>query len=235
MSMMDAMNMGDQAPAPAAPAGNEPSQAPQVGGAGPNATMRMGGEDPEQMQGLFNSVMGLVSSEIWEGNGADMVAERLQQENSEPAQVIGTFTGMYLMMAFAAAKSKGGMLPPIVIVAAAGQISSQLTDIALMLKTVSPDNADDTADAGALIGIEALLQNTGQQMQADELQEYQDITNAIIKASPQAQQTANEVADEAIEDVSEMASEAPPEQPDQMAQPEQPQQMGGMAAAMGGA
>lgn len=223
MSMMDVMNSGGMTPPSNDPQQPQPQQ-PQVGQGQP--TMRMG-EQPEQMQEVFNKVMTLASEEIWEGSAADQVADRLRQDDSEPAQVVGTFTGMLLMMATTAARSKGGMLPPIIVIAAAGQIASQLTDIALMTGAVTPDNADDTADAGALIGIEALLMNNGAQMEADELQEFKDITKAIIDASPQAMATAADVGEEAIEDIGELGAleddvEDDEDSPD------------GMAAAMGG-
>lgn len=199
MSMMDAMNnpAPPQQPAPV-------PEGPQPGPNAPQGGMRMGGDSPEEMVRLMNGVMMLASQEIWEGQGSNMVAERLHQPGADPAEVVGTFTGMYLMMATQAARSKGGMLPPIVTVAAAGQIASQLTDLALMFKMVEPADADDTAEAGALIGIEALLQNAGNQMSPEEKQEYQDIATAIIKASPQAKQVAHEQTDEAIQDIAEL-------------------------------
>lgn len=201
MSMMDAMN--NPPPNGVAPPQNQapmaPGQMPQQGG------MRLGGNSPEEMASLMRSVMGLISEEIWEGDGSNQVAERLHQQGAQPAEVVGLFTGYYLMMATSAARTKGGMLPPIVTVAAAGQTASQLTDLALMFKMITPEEADDTAEAGALIGIEVLLQNSGNQMAPEEKQEYQDIATAIIKASPQAEQMADKYDDQAVEEVREMA------------------------------
>ena len=228
MSMMDAMSMGAQ------PDQQQPQQ-PQ-GGQQPNQSfMRMGGDDPEEMQALFTKVMTLISGEIWEGQGADQVTAQLVQDDSEPAEVIGKFVGYYILVAMSAAKMKGGMLPPIVLVAAAGETSSQLTDIALMLKLISPEDADDVADAGALIGLEVLLANGGNQMEGDEYQEFADITKAIINASPDAQQMAADGAEDAIEDFEDMGASVGTREGDE-AQEDidddvKPQ---GMAAAMGG-
>lgn len=229
MSMMDAMSMGAQP---------EPQQQPQQpqGGQQPGQSfMRMGGDDPEEMQALFTKVMKLISEEIWEGQGADQVTAQLVQDDSEPAEVIGKFVGFYSLMAMSAAKTKGGMLPPIVLVAAAGETSSQLTDIALMLKLISPEEADDVADAGALIGLEVLLANGGNQMEGDEYQEFADITKAIINASPDAQEMAADGAEDAIEDFEDMGASVGTREGDE-AQEDidddvKPQ---GMAAAMGG-
>lgn len=226
MSMMDAMSMGAQPEQPQQPqGGQQPGQ----------SFMRMGGDDPEEMQALFTKVMTLISEEIWEGQGADQVTAQLVQDDSEPAEVVGKFVGFYILMAMSAAKTKGGMLPPIVLVAAAGETSSQLTDIALMLKLISPEEADDVADAGALIGLEVLMANGGNQMEAEEYQEFADITKAIINASPDAQEMAADGAEDAIEDFEEMGA---PEDSgeEEMVQEDidddvKPQ---GMAAAMGG-
>lgn len=250
MSMMDAMNQAAQpqpaagapAPGPAAP-GVGPGQAPQSGQPMPaEQFLRMGGDDPAEMEKIYNRVMELISSEIWEGNGADMVAEQMMQDESSPAEVVGKFTGFYLMMATAAARAKGGMIPPIIIVGCAGEVAAQLTDIGLALKLVSPDNADDTADAGALVGIEVLIQNAGQQMSPEEKQEYVDIATAIIKASPNAQELAEEATDDAVEDVQEMQGGGEDEQNNEgdlvdNTSPQPGDRSGagsGMAAAMGG-
>ena len=245
MSMMDAMNN----PAPAQPQSGQPQPQQGAPGAGPGTPpqqggMRMGQDDPQAMAEQFHKIMALVSQEIWEGQGSNMVAERLHQPGAQPAEVVGTFTGMYLQMVTQASKSKGGMIQPILIVAAAGQIASQLTDLALMFKMVEPKDADDTAEAGALIGIEALLQNAGNQMQPDEKQEYQDIATAIIKASPKAKQIAADQSDEAVAEVAKMATDPNHPEPDADNQggpsdndaDNQPPQAGGMnAAMMGGA
>lgn len=248
MSMMDAMNnpapaQPEAAPQAAAP-GAGPGQPGQPGQSGQpmqqQEFLRMADGNPEEMEKLYNKLMALISSEIWEGQGADQVAEQLNQDDSAPAEVIGKFTGFYLLMAFSAARAKGGMVPPVVIVGIAGEVSAQLTDLALMFKLVSPEQADDTADAGALIGIEVLMQHAGQQMQPDEKQEYADLTTAIIKASPTAMDMAEEGAEDAVEDVEEMRGEEPNNEgdlPDDGGTPEDqmPPQGGGMAAAMGGA
>lgn len=231
MSMMDAMSMGAQPEQP-----QQQQQQQQQGGQQPNQSfMRMGGDDPEEMQALFTKVMTLISAEIWEGQGADQVTAQLVQDDSEPAEIIGKFVGYYILVAMSAAKMKGGMLPPIVLVAAAGETSSQLTDIALMLKLISPEDADDVADAGALIGLEVLLANGGNQMEGDEYQEFADITKAIINASPDAQQMAADGAEDAIEDFEDMGASVGTREGDE-AQEDidddiKPQ---GMAAAMGG-
>lgn len=244
MSMMDAMNQAAQ-PQPQ-PQAAPPQGAPQQGQSGnpmqPQEFLRMGGDDPVEMENLYNKIMVLISSEIWEQNGADQVAEQLMQDDSQPAEVIGKFTGFYLMMATAAARAKGGMLPPVVVVGAAGEVAAQLTDVALALELVAPEDADDTADAGALVGIEVLIQNAGQQMAPDEKQEYVDITTAIIKASPNAQQLAEEATDDAVEDVQEMQGGGEDEQNNEgdlvdNTSPQPGDRSGagmGMAAAMGG-
>lgn len=240
MSMMDAMSMGAQPPQDAA-AQPPQGQQPQPGAGQPGQSgqpmdqqefLRMADGNPEEMEKLYNKLMALISSEIWEGQGADQVAEQLNDDDSAPAEVIGKFTGFYMLMAFSAARAKGGMVPPVVIVGIAGEVAAQLTDLALMFELVSPEQADDTADAGALIGIEVLMQNAGNQMQPDEKQEYADLTTAIIKASPTAMQMAEEGADDAVEDVEEMSGRG-----EETEEPEQPPQGagGGMAAAMGGA
>lgn len=240
MSMMDAMNnpppngtVSPESQAPMAP-GNMPMQ----GG------MRMGEGDPQKMVSLMRSVMGLISHEIWEGEGSNLVAERLHQPNADPAEVIGLFTGYYLMMATSAARTKGGMMPPIVVIGAAAQTASQLTDLALMFKMVKPDDADDMAEAGALIGIEVLLQNSGNQMAPDEKQEYQDITKAIIDASPQAKQMADKLDDQAVAEAAQMGGGTPEPDGDEGPNPTAPSDNDGdevatmnnadMSSAMGG-
>nr|UVX62845.1 MAG: hypothetical protein [Bacteriophage sp.] len=249
MSMMDAMSMGSQ-PQQDAAAQPPQGQQPQPGAGQPGQSgqpmqqqefLRMADGNPEEMEKLYNKLMALISSEIWEGQGADQVAAQLNQDDSQPAEVVGKFTGFYLLMAFSAARAKGGMVPPVVIVGIAGEVAAQLTDLALMFKLVSPDQADDTADAGALIGIEVLMQHAGQQMQPDEKQEYADLTTAIIKASPTAMDMAEEGAEDAVEDVQEMRGQHPEPDEDQMGGPSDndqdnmPPQGGSMAAAMGGA
>lgn len=228
MSMMDAMSMG---------AGPEQQQQPQAPETQPMSqeTLRMGGDNPEELEKLYTKVMALISSEIWEGQGADLVSEQLMQDESEPAEIIGKFTGMYLLMAVSAAKSGGGSFPPVVIVGASAETASQLTDLALMLKLVSPEEADDTADAGALIGLEVLISQGGNQMAPEDKQEYADITKAIINASPNAQQIAEEGAEDAIEDVEEMgAPDDSQEEMDAQVAVDTDEQPQGMAAAMGG-
>ena len=230
MSMMDAMSMGGQPLQQ-----QQEMQAPETQPMD-QKTLRMGGDDPAEMEKLYNKVMALISSEIWEGQGADQVSAQLMEDDSEPAEVVGKFTGFYLMMATAAAKTNGGSFPPVVIVGAAAETSSQLTDLALMLKLISPEEADDTADAGALIGLEVLIAQGGNQMAPEEKQEYADIVKAVINASPNAQEIAEEGAEDAIEEVEEMG--APDDSAEEMEaqtdvdMAEKPQ---GMAAAMGGA
>lgn len=221
MSMMDAMSMGAQP---------QPQTQPMS-----DSALRMGGDDPSEMEGLYKKVMMLISGEIWEGQGADLVSEQLVQDSSDPAEIIGKFTGYYLTMAVTAAKSKGGAFPPVVIVGAAGETSSQLTDLALMLKVIDADNADDTADAGALIGLEVLLSQGAQVMSPEDKQEFADITKAIINASPNAEAMAEDGAEDAIEDFEELGASVGTREGDE-AQEDidddiKPQ---GMAAAMGG-
>lgn len=228
MSMMDAMSMGAQ------PQAQEQPQQPQTQPMSDSA-LRMGGDDPAEMEGLYKKVMTLISGEIWEGQGADLVSEQLVQDSSDPAEIIGKFTGYYLTMAVTAAKSKGGAFPPVVIVGAAGETSSQLTDLALMLKVIDADNADDTADAGALIGLEVLLSQGAQAMSPEDKQEFADITKAIINASPNAEAMAEDGAEDAIEDFEELGASVGTREGDE-AQEDidddiKPQ---GMAAAMGG-
>lgn len=226
MSMMDAMSMGAQPQAQQ----QQPQTQPMS-----DSALRMGGDDPAEMDGLYKKVMMLISEEIWEGQGADLVSEQLVQDNSDPAEIIGKFTGYYLTMAVTAAKQKGGAFPPVVIVGAAGETSSQLTDLALMLKVIDADNADDTADAGALIGLEVLLSQGAQVMSPEDKQEYADITKAIINASPDAQEMAADGAEDAIEDFEEMGASVGTREGDEAQEDiDDDVKQQGMAAAMGG-
>lgn len=183
MSMMDTMNAGAQSQPAAAQPADVPAAQGQPQDAVPGSYARMG--EDGQLQQLTDKVMMLISKSLWSEGKADQVAAQLGQPGAQPEEVVGKFTGFMLMMANSAAKESQRMLPPIVMIGCAAQTAAQLTDIALAMKLITPDEADDVAEAGALIGVETFAKNTkGNGMQADERQEYSDIMQQLISQSP---------------------------------------------------
>lgn len=229
MSMMDTMN--------AAPPQGQPQQQGQPAPA-PASFSRLG--EGGDLQKQSDKVMELLSNQLWVEGDADKVNEQLIQDESDPAAVIGKFTGFLLLGVFAAFRQKQQMPEPIVMVDSARQVADQLTDIGLATKTVAPKDADDTAEGAALIGLQLFLQQAGGSMQADELDEYKQIITQIVQNSPGAAEVQEENQDEAAQLVAEESGGDQPNNegdlPDDGGVPEsqmqQPQQ-GGMSAAMG--
>lgn len=192
MSMMDAMSMGAQ------PAQN---QAPEAQG---NQYMRMGvNKGEEGLREIFNRVMELIAEELWEKSGHTTITNQFLADESEPAEIVGKFTGLYAQIAVTAAHSKGAMIPPFVMISVIAETSAMITDIALAARVVDPQDADDTADAGALIGIEVLLSQSRDEMSPEEYDEYRTIANNIIAASPHAEEMAEEGTEDVLEDIEE--------------------------------
>lgn len=232
MSMMDAMNaQPDQgAAAPGQPAPQQNAAAGQF------ARLSEGGD----LQGQFDKVMSLASSQLWEKGMSDLINEQLLQDESDPSAVIGKFVSFILNMSNSAFNSKQQAPEPIVMVGVAEQMADQMTDIALNNETVSPEDADETSEAAALIGLSLFLENSKGAVQQDDLGEYQQIITQIINNAPGAAKMAQENVDDAVE------VQVPGEQPSEnnegdpigapegmpADQPSLPQ--GGMAAAMGG-
>lgn len=225
MSMMDTMSQPDaqaQQPDPAAAAPDNSAPPQQM-----FARLSEGGD----LQGQFDKVMKLTSSQLWEKGMSDLVNEQLLQDDSDPAAVIGKFVSFILEMTNAAFNAKQQAPEPIVVVGVAEQMADQMTDIALNNETVAPEDADETSEAAALIALSLFLEKMANQIQAEDSEEYKQIIRQIIQNSPGAADLANEAQDD-------VADVQVPDQPaDNGAPPandaQQPPQSG-MAAAMGG-
>ena len=233
MSMMDAMNMGGQ-PQPQQPMPGEPTQPqPMVGEQAPaKGLFRMADGNPEEMKKLYGKLALLIAQTLWEQGGSDQVSQAMDEDDDrEPSDVIGTYTAYYLTTAIGAARTKGGMVPPVIIVALAADTAAQLTDLAIVKELVEPKDADDTADAGALIGLEIFMKMNKSQLMPEEFQEYSTIIKSIIDASPHAMELADEGGEEALENYEDLAEEGDEGALDEIddARPVN----GGIAAAMG--
>lgn len=231
MSMMDAMNQQAQ-PQPQAPAGQPPAQGAPSAEPSQFARLSEGGD----LQGQFDKVMKLASSQLWEKGMSDLVNEQLLQDDSDPSAIVGKFVSFILNMSNAAFNSKQQAPEPIVMIGVAEQMADQMTDIALNNETVAPEDADETSEAAALIGLSLFLENAQSTIQTEDRSEYQQIITQIINNAPGAAKMAQENVDDA-EGV-QVPGEAGPENNEgdpiggDRGAP-QPQQ-GGMAAAMGG-
>lgn len=236
MSMMDTLN------APQPPQDQQgqqpPGPTPSPGGQTETFARLQGGD----LEGQFNKAMMLTSQQLWQNGMAELVNEQLLQDDSDPSAVIGKFVAFLMSGVNAAYNSKQQAPEPIVMCGVAEQMADQITDIALNNETVAPGDADDTAEAGALIGIQLFLEQFGNQVGADDQAEYKKILQQLIQNAPGAAEIAADEMDDAQEmpDVEAMMSGGaaptgglPPDQ--QGAQPQQqaPAQ-GGMAAALGG-
>lgn len=224
MSMMDTMNAA--VPQSPAPADVQPQPSGQF------ARLSEGGD----LQGQFDKVMKLASSQLWEKGMSDLVNEQLLQDDSDPSAVVGKFVAFILNMANAAFNTKQQAPEPIVMIGVAEQMADQMTDIALNNETVSPDDADDTSEAAALIGLSLFLENSKSAIQQEDLGEYQQIITQIINNAPGAAKMAQENIDDAEDvEVPEENNEGDPRGGDTgIPESQMPQQQSGMAAAMGG-
>lgn len=235
MSMMDTMNAASQQPAAGAPADPAASQAPQgPSAAAPSQFARL--SEGGDLQGQFNKVMKLASSQLWEKGMSDLVNEQLIQDESEPSAVVGKFVSFLLNMANAAFNSKQQAPEPIVMIGVAEQMADQMTDIALNNETVAPEDADDTSEAAALIGLSLFLENSKSAIQQEDLGEYQQIITQIINNAPGAAKMAQDNIDDAedVQTPDENNEGDPRGAPEGMPTDQPPAPQGGMAAAMGG-
>lgn len=209
MSMMDTLNA-------APPQGQQPSpDAAQAGALNPGAAQA--GQQPGtfvrlseggDLQEQFNKLMSLTSSELWQKGMADLVNEQMLQDESDPSAIVGKFVSFLLGMCNGAMNSKQQAPEPIVMAGIAEQMADQMTDIGLNNETVAPGDADDVAEAGALIGIQLFLQQNGQQIQAADLEEYKNILTQLIQNAPDAAEMAEDNLDDAAEvDVPDTASD----------------------------
>lgn len=224
MSMMDTLS----APQPQqAPQGGTPQAPNQV-----ESFARLQGGD---LGDAFNKAMMLTSQQLWQGGMAGLVNEQLLQDDSDPAAIIGKFTAFLLSGVNAGYNAKQQAPEPIVMCGVAEQMADQMTDIALNNETVGPGDADDTAEAAALIGIQLFLQDFGAQVAAEDKAEYQNILQQLIQNAPGAAELADEELDDAqdMPDVeSLMAGGAAPTGG---GEPPSAPAPGSMAATLGGA
>lgn len=228
MSMMDTMNAPPDQGAAQPASDGQPAQAP----AGQMFARLSDGGD---LQNQFEKVMTLTSAQLWQKGMADMVNEQLLQDDSDPSAVIGKFVSFLLNMTNAAFNAKQQAPEPIVVCGVAEQMADQMTDIALNNRTVSPEDADDTSEAAALIALSLFLERNKGQIQAEDLGEYQQIIRNLVQQSPDAAKMAEENADDAEDvQVPDENNEGDPRgAPDGMPTDSSPPQ-GGMSAAMGG-
>lgn len=230
MSMMDTMNP-QPTPAPA-------QGAPGPAAAAPSEFARL--SEGGDLQGQFDKVMKLASSQLWEKGMSDLVNEQLLQDESDPSAIVGKFVSFILNMANAAFNSKQQAPEPIVMIGVAEQMADQMTDIALNNETVSPEDADETSEAAALIGLSLFLENAQATIQQEDRGEYQQIITQIINNAPGAAKMAQENVDDAqdVQVPGETAQENnegdPRGAPEGMPTDQPPPPQGGMAAAMGG-
>lgn len=226
MSMMDTLNapQPQQAPQGAAPQQGQPQQV--------ESYARLQGGDLED---AFNKAMMLTSQQLWQNGMSDLVNEQLLQDDSDPAAIIGKFTSFLLSAVNAGYNAKQQAPEPIVMCGVAEQMADQMTDIALNNETVGPGDADDTAEAAALIGIQLFIQDFGQQIAAADKTEYENILQQLIQNAPGAAEIAEDELDDAQDMPDVEALMAGGAAPTGGGEPPSTPAPGGMAASLGGA
>lgn len=215
MSMMDTLN---------APQQGQPQQV--------ESYARLQGGDLED---AFNKAMMLTSQQLWQNGMSDLVNEQLLQDDSDPAAIIGKFTSFLLSAVNAGYNAKQQAPEPIVMCGVAEQMADQMTDIALNNETVGPGDADDTAEAAALIGIQLFIQDFGQQIAAADKTEYENILQQLIQNAPGAAEIAEDELDDAQDMPDVEALMAGGAAPTGGGEPPSTPAPGGMAASLGGA
>jgi len=232
MSMMDTMNAG-AAPAPQQDPNAQAPGAPPQGGPSPapDSYGRLG--DGGDYQKQSDKIMMLLSGELWQKGLADKINDQMLQQDSDPSAIVGAYTSMLLMGALAAYRSKQQMPEPLVMVDCARQLADQMTDIGLANKTVSPKEADTTAEAGMLIGMGMFLQNVDSSLQPDEKTEYQNILTQIVQNSPDSAKLAQQEAGDAAQLDTAGDADQPNNEGDRPDDGGIPEQQGVMSSAMG--
>lgn len=215
MSMMDTLN---------APQQGQPQQV--------ESFARLQGGDLED---AFNKAMMLTSQQLWQNGMSDLVNEQLLQDESDPAAIIGKFVSFLLSAVNAGYNAKQQAPEPIVMCGVAEQMADQMTDIALNNETVGPGDADDTAEAAALIGIQLFIQDFGQQIAAADKTEYENILQQLIQNAPGAAEIAEDELDDAQDMPDVEALMAGGAAPTGGGEPPSTPAPGGMAASLGGA
>lgn len=220
MSMMDTLNVP------------QPQQAPQQGQPQQvESFARLQGGDLED---AFNKAMMLTSQQLWQNGMSDLVNEQLLQDDSDPAAIIGKFVSFLLSAVNAGYNAKQQAPEPIVMCGVAEQMADQMTDIALNNETVGPGDADDTAEAAALIGIQLFIQDFGAQIAAADKTEYENILQQLIQNAPGAAEIAEDELDDAQDMPDVEALMAGGAAPTGGGEPPSTPAPGGMAASLGG-
>ncbi len=176
---MNPMQMQPQPQQGMAPSMQEPMQ--QQPGAPQGQPQAQG--NPEQQ--MYDAVVGQTAEYIY-GEGLESVKQRLQAgaENGVEDDV-GAIVGSLMAMNYKSANESGKTIPPKVMAGAAKELTEIVTDIAVEMQLISPEEADDAADEALYVAMGTFGQSVSD-MPPEEKQQYAQMMQQLQQAEAQA-------------------------------------------------
>ena len=161
---------------PAIPEGN-PQQPEAIGQPQPNQG------NPEQQ--MYDTVVGQTAEYIY-GEGLENVKQRIQAgaENGVEDDV-GAIVGQLLAMNYKSANESGKTIPPRVVAGAAKELTEIVTDIAVEMQLLNPQEADDAADEAIYVAM-ATFGKSVPDLPPEEKQQYAQMIRQLQETESQA-------------------------------------------------
>ena len=171
---------------PAMPQNSAPPQPGQPAPQGqPTAPQQSGQPSPEEQQ-MYDTVVGQ-SEEYVYGQGRANVEKRLQAGAEDGVEDdVGAIVGNLLAMNYQGAQQAGKTIPPKVMIGAAKELTEVVTDMAVEMKLINPNEADAAADEALYVALATFGKATSANMPEEERQHYAQVIQQIRSVEEQA-------------------------------------------------
>ena len=171
---MPAGQMPPQAPPGAMPPQGQP---PAPGGGGD--------QEMQAMQQMYDMLVGQTVDYIY-GQGLESIKKRIQAGAEDGVEDdVGAVVGQLLLQNWQSAREAQKMIPPKVVAGACKELVEVVTDIAVEMQLIQPQQADAAADE-ALYAAMATFGQGAKDMSPQERQEYQQLIQELEAEEAQA-------------------------------------------------
>ncbi|MCF1459506.1 MAG: hypothetical protein LPH21_18735, partial [Shewanella sp.] len=158
-----------------------PGQPPQM-----QSPQGQPGQQGSGEQQMYDTVVGQSEEYIF-GQGLESVKQRLQAgaENGVEDDV-GAIVGNILAMNYQSAVEAGRTIPPKVMAGAAKELTEVVTDIAVEMKLITPQEANAGADEALYVAMATFGKASARVMPQQERQQYQQLIQTLQEAEAKA-------------------------------------------------
>ncbi len=170
---------GQASPQPqTTPQGQPPQQQPQP----PQQGQGQGGGQ----QQMYETIVGQSEEYIY-GEGLEDVKQQIQAGAGDGVEDdVGAVVGNLLAMNYMSAAEAGRTIPPKVMAGAAKELTEVVTDIAVNMQLITPEEADEAADEALYFAMSTFGERAGSNMPPEEQQQYAQLLQGLEQIELQA-------------------------------------------------